>query len=230
MSHGDIQEEAPIMRRSIIIAAALLALSAPVLAAGSQPHEAQAATPRIVESVTFKGVSGQVTIYSNSAHQALMVGASGSALNVKLTSHTGKVVSCTKSCTYKTPFSWGSVSYKSGTKTVTQLNQAVASERHLPKIRPYHGKKSFVVAFDQGTTRVVLTSVGDVTFCQALEPFPGYLKFTLKNGKTVQCPTDKNHGFETSATWSRLTSYDTSTGSAVKGETLYRADVVAANR
>jgi hypothetical protein len=217
------------MRRPIIIAAALLALSAPVLAAGSQPHQAQAATPKI-ESVTFKGSSGQVTIYSSSAHQALKVEASSSTLSVKLTSHTGQVVSCAKSCTYKTPFSWGSVSYKSGTNTVTQLNQAVASERHLPKTRQYHGKNSFVVAFDQGTIRIVLTSAGDVTFCQALEPFPGYLKFTLKNGKTVQCPTDKNYGFETSATWASFTSYSTSTGSAVKGETLYRADVVAANR
>lgn len=218
------------MRRPIIIAAALLALSTSVLAASSQPQQAQAATPKIVESVAFKGASGQVTIYSNSAHQALMVEASSSALGVKLMSHTGQVVSCAKSCTYKTPFSWGSVSYKSGVNTVTQLNQAVTGERHLPKIRKYHGKDSFVVALDQGTIRVVLTNTGDVTFCQALEPFPGYLKFTLKSGKTAQCPTDKNHGFETSVTWSSLTSYDTSTGTAVKGETLYRADVVAANR
>lgn len=218
------------MRRPIIITAALLALSAPVLAASSQPHQAQAVASKIVESVTFKGSSGQVTIYSNSAHQALMVEASSSALSVKLTSHTGQVVSCAKSCTYKTPFSWGSVSYKSGANTVTQLNQAVVGERHLPKIRKYHGKDSFVVALDQGTIRVVLTNTGDVTFCQALEPFPGYLKFTLKNGKTVQCPTDKNYGFENQVAWKSLTSYDTSTGSAVKGETLYRADVVAANR
>lgn len=218
------------MRRPIIIAAALLTLSAPVLAAGSQPHQVPTTAPQIVESVTLKGSSGQVTIYSNSAHQALMVEASGSALNVKLTSHTGQVVSCSKSCTYKPPFSWGSVSYKSGAKTVTQLNQAVASERHLPKIRKYRGKDSFVVALDQGTIRVVLTNTGDVTFCQALEPFPGYLKFVLKNGKTVQCPTDKNYGFETSAAWSSFTSYDTSTGQATKGETLYRADIVASNR
>lgn len=215
------------MRKPFAFAAGLLLMATPVVAASSS----SAATPNpVTESVTYGGMSGRVTVYSDASHRALIVDASSSKLGVKLTSHAGHSVSCAKHCTFKPPFAWGSVSYRDGSKTVTRVNQAVGSEQHLPKIRKYHGKDSFVVALDQGVIRVVLTNSGDVTFCQPLDPFPGYLKFTLKNGATATCPTDKNFGFENQLKWTSLTSYDTSTGSPVKGDTLYRADLIASNK
>ena len=217
------------MRWSIAASTVVLAVGVQVVATAATPQAAS--QPKIVESVTFKGMSGDVTVYSNSSHQALKVEASSSSVAVKLTSHTGQVTSCAKSCTYKTPFAWGSVSYRNGSKTITQLNQAVESERHLPKIREYRseGKRSFMLATDQTVVRVVLAG-NDVTFCRAVDPHPGYLKFVLANGKTSTCPTDVNHGFTDQLKWVSLTAYDTSSGTAIKGDTIYAADLAAANR
>lgn len=216
------------MKKRMTAVAALMALAVSTLATAGAQSASQATTA--TERVSFTGSQGTVTVYSNSQHKAVRVSASSSKLNVRLVSHVGTVAPCAKQCVFKTPFSWGSVSYRSAGHTVTQLNQAIIGERHLPQIRPYKGKDSFVYAGAYGVSRIVLTSAHDVTFCQAIEAFPGYFSFKLKNGKTVTCPTDKSFGFTTVVPWVSVSVYYTGADKPQKTDTLYRADVEAANR
>lgn len=216
------------MRKRIAALVALLALFVSVMAtASAQPAQRIAAS---TERVSFRSGAGTVTVYSNSKHQALKVTATSSRLKAKLVSHTGRVVSCSRQCSFKTPFSWGSLMYTSDGKIVTQLNQSIKSERHLPQIRPFKGKDSFVYVGDYGISRIILTHEHDVTFCWKVEAFPGYLSFRTADGKTAVCPADANHGFESVVNWVSVSVYYTGADKPQKIDTLYRADIEAANR